>query len=266
DDFLRAPGHEELDCVLVGEEVGSLDRVQGVELEGIVIAEHGRGPTLRGHRMTPHGIDLRDEGDRQLRIRFRGGDGGAKTRRPSTDDDDVEGGPFHGVRKSGGRISFWNVPRKPRVSRGIDSNRIGRISPEEGLVSSVAGLDASTCAEPSSSPVDLGALHGGRTRRGPWENLPRRDEGPRGHLLLDPKGRDLLLARPQRRGEDDAPTNSRYTTEADGRPGVRPRPRRPAGSEGDPSAHRGRPARGQAADAPVAVRSHPLLLPDPRPL
>src|SRR5205809_1095828 len=77
DDFLRAPGHEELDRVLVGEEVGSLDRVQGVELEGIVIAEHGRGPTLRGHRMTPHGIDLRDEGDRQLRIRSRGGDGGA---------------------------------------------------------------------------------------------------------------------------------------------------------------------------------------------
>src|SRR5438046_3158628 len=38
DDFLRAPGHEELDRVLVGEEVGSLDRVEGVEFEGVVIA------------------------------------------------------------------------------------------------------------------------------------------------------------------------------------------------------------------------------------
>src|SRR5207244_3464719 len=222
DDFLRAPGHEELDCVLVGEEVGSPDAVQGVELERIVIAEHGRGPTLRGHRMTPHGIDLRDEGDRQLRIRFRGGDGGAKTRRPSTDDDDVEGGPFHGVRKSGGRISFWNVPRKPRVSRGIDSNRIGRISPEEGLVSSVAGLDASTYAEPSSSAVLLVALHGGRPRRRARENLPRRDESPRRCLLLNRKGGDLLSARPQRRGEDDPPADPRDPAEADRRPRVCP--------------------------------------------
>src|SRR5207245_10474493 len=126
------------------------------------------------------------------RVRCRGCDGGAKARCGATDDDDVEGGPFHGVRKCGGRISFWNVPRKPRVSRGIDSNRIGRISPEEGLVSSVAGLDASTCAEPSSSAVLLVALHGSRPRRRARENLPRRDESPRRCLLLDPKGRDLL--------------------------------------------------------------------------
>ena len=38
DDFLRAPGDEELDRVLVGEEVGPLDRVEGVEFEGVVIA------------------------------------------------------------------------------------------------------------------------------------------------------------------------------------------------------------------------------------
>src|SRR5256712_1284299 len=38
DDLLRAPRDEELDRVLVGEEVGSLDRVERVQLQGIVIA------------------------------------------------------------------------------------------------------------------------------------------------------------------------------------------------------------------------------------
>src|SRR5439155_967843 len=160
----------------------------------------------------------------------------------------------------------WNVQRKPRVSRGIDSNRIGRISPEEGLVSSVAGLDASTCAEPSSSAVLLVALHGSRPRRRARENLPRRDESPRRCLLLDPKGRDLLPARPQRRGEDDPPADPRDPTQADRRPRVRPRSRRAPRPEGHPAPHRSRPPRGPAADDALAVRSHPLLLPDPRPL
>src|SRR2546427_820987 len=38
DDLLRAPRDEELDRVLVGEEVGSLDRIERVQLQGIVIA------------------------------------------------------------------------------------------------------------------------------------------------------------------------------------------------------------------------------------
>src|SRR5712691_6489294 len=88
-------------------------------------------------------------------------------------------------RKSGGRISFWNVPCKPRgrdASTRIESNCL---SLSEGLVSLTGGIDATKRAEASCSAVGLVALHGGHPRRRARENVPRRDASPRGRLLLD---------------------------------------------------------------------------------
>src|SRR5207247_11453738 len=90
--------------------------------------------------------------------------------------------------------------------------------------------------------------------------------GPRGSLLLDLNAPDLLSAPPQRRGQDDPPADPRDPTQADRGSRVRPGPRRAPGPEGDPSAHRGRPAGSPTADDALALRSHPLLLPDPRPV
>src|SRR5436853_2810234 len=136
-----------------------------------------------------------------------------------------------------------------------------------GITFSRAAVDvAQARAEPSSSALHLGAAYGGRPRRRPWKNLSRRNESPRGRLVLDREGRDLLLARPEWRREDDALADPRDPAPADGGPGVRPRSRCAPGTEVDPASHRGRPARGPTADAPVSVRSHPVLLPHPRPV
>src|SRR5207247_5042933 len=77
---------------------------------------------------------------------------------------------------------------------------------------------------------------------------------------------DALPIWPQRRGQTDPPADPRDPTQADRGSRVRPGPRRAPGPEGDPSAHRGRPAGGPTADDALALRSHPLLLPDPRPV
>src|SRR5213078_3334755 len=84
--------------------------------------------------------------------------------------------------------------------------------------------------------------------------------------LLNPEGRDLLPPRPEWRREDDAPANPGDAAEAHAGPRFRPRSRRARGPGGDPAAHRGRAAGSPAADAPLPLRSHPLLLPDPRPI
>jgi len=60
-DGLDEPAHD----ILVGQEVGTLDRVPGVELEGIALlgAEHrGRAP-LGAHRVRPHQLDFRHDAD-----------------------------------------------------------------------------------------------------------------------------------------------------------------------------------------------------------
>src|SRR2546422_8130545 len=133
-----------------------------------------------------------------------------------------------------------------------------------GLVSARVGVVSELRAEDSSSTRPLGAGHGGRPRRRARENVPRWHESPRGRFLLDPEGRDLLPARPQRRGEDDTPADPRHATQVDRGPRVRPRPRRDDTAAGDPPAHRGGAPRGTAADAPVSLRPHPLLLSHPR--
>src|SRR2546428_2023629 len=158
------------------------------------------------------------------------------------------------------------------VYAGAGSSSRERIRSNSGLshpgiiVSRPAVNVAQAGAEPSSSAVYLSATHGGRPRRRPGENIPRRYEGTRGRLLLDRQGPNLLLARPQRRGEDDPPADPHDPTQADRGSRVRPRPRRAPGPEGHPSAHRGRPPGSPAADAPFAVRPHPLLLYDTRPV
>src|SRR2546427_54707 len=108
-DLLRAPSDEELDRVLVGEEVRSFDRVEGVQLEGIVVPQDRGGPTLRGHRVAPHRVDFRHDRDRQIRVRLRRRDRRAQPRRAPTDDHDVVRGPVHEPRNRVGRISFWHI-------------------------------------------------------------------------------------------------------------------------------------------------------------
>src|SRR3989441_9922670 len=74
DDLPRTPRDEEFDRVLVGEEIGALDRVTRVQLDGIVISKDGRGAAFRGNRVAPHRVDLRDDRDGQVRVRLRRGD------------------------------------------------------------------------------------------------------------------------------------------------------------------------------------------------
>src|SRR2546427_10335619 len=152
----------------------------------------------------------------------------------------------------------WNTRPSPEGRHSV-SFRACHVSLREELVSRFR-------AEPSSSAVLLVALHGSRPRRRARENLPRRDESPRRCLLLNRKGGDLLSARPQRRGEDDPPADPRDPAEADRRPRVCPRSRRAPRPEGHPAPHRSRPPGSPAADDALAVRPHPLLLPDSRPL
>src|SRR3989475_4001947 len=110
DDLLRTPRDEELDRVLVGEEVGSLDRVERVQLQRIVVPEDRRGPSLGGHRVAPHRVDFRHDGDREVGVRLGRRDRRAQSGRAPADDDDVVRGPFHDPRNRVGRISFWHVP------------------------------------------------------------------------------------------------------------------------------------------------------------
>jgi len=89
DDLLRSFRHERLHGVLVGEIVAPPDGVERVEVQAIVGPEGRSGATLRGNRVAPHGIDLRHQGDAELRGDFRGGDGSPKPGRPAPHDDDV---------------------------------------------------------------------------------------------------------------------------------------------------------------------------------
>src|SRR3989442_1046250 len=109
DDLLRAPRDEELDRVLVGEEVRSFDRVEGVQLEGVVVPQDRRGDAFRGHGVAPHRVDFRHDRDRQVRVRLRRRDRRAQPRRAPADDHDIVRGPVHEPRNRVGRISFWHI-------------------------------------------------------------------------------------------------------------------------------------------------------------
>ena len=87
--LLRGLLDEVLDDVLIPEEVGALDRVVAVHLEGIVFSFDGGGPALGGDRVAPHGVNLGDQRDGNVGIRFDGGDRGAQAGRSSPHDDDV---------------------------------------------------------------------------------------------------------------------------------------------------------------------------------
>jgi hypothetical protein len=87
--------HEVLDHVLVAEEVGSLDRVEGVVLERVVRASDRGRAALRGHRVAPHRVDLRHERHVGGGIRVRDGDGGAQPGCAAAHDDGVVTAHFH---------------------------------------------------------------------------------------------------------------------------------------------------------------------------
>src|SRR2546425_8077659 len=99
--------------------------------------------------------------------------------------------------------------------------RFGPFSPAQNGVSRTKAIVAGPGAEDSSRTRPLGAGHGGRPRRRAWENVPVRDESPRGRFLLDRVVRDLLPARPQRSGAVDAPADPRHPTQAERGPRIR---------------------------------------------
>ena len=78
--------------VLVGQVVGSFDRVEGVLLRGVVVAfgvvgQGGVDASLRGPRMAARRVDLREDGDVDaLALRL---DGRPQTGETATDDDEL---------------------------------------------------------------------------------------------------------------------------------------------------------------------------------
>ena len=82
--LLRRLLDERLDGVLIAQPVAARDRVVGVLVEAVVGSDRAGGAALRGHRVAPHGIDLRHHSDLQTGIGLGNRDRGAQARAPTT--------------------------------------------------------------------------------------------------------------------------------------------------------------------------------------
>jgi hypothetical protein len=94
--FLRRLVDEKLDRVLITQPVAAGHGVVEMILETVVVLDDASGATLGGDGVAAHRVDLGDQGDTQVRIRLRNGDGGAQSRTSGPDDNNIRSDRFHG--------------------------------------------------------------------------------------------------------------------------------------------------------------------------
>ena len=130
EDLLRHGVHEAVDHVLVGQEVGALDRVPGVQLEGVALLrpQHGGRAPFGADRVGAHELHLGDDPDVDLALQSpRDLDRGPQPGQAGSEDQDVMGSglwhlrsPWMGV---GGPLC-----RRREVSRAGLLIRIGSLA------------------------------------------------------------------------------------------------------------------------------------------
>ena len=87
---------ERLDSVLVAQPVGAGHRVVGVRLQAVLSLDYRRRPPFGRHRVAPHGVNLRDDGDIQVGSGLGRGYAGAEAGAAAADDKQVTGITRHG--------------------------------------------------------------------------------------------------------------------------------------------------------------------------
>ena len=111
-DLLRHLLDEAADDVLVGQEVGALDRVPGVQLEAVSLVgpEDRRGAALGADRVRAHQLHLGDDADVDLPGEAAGDlDRRAQAGQAGTEDQDVVMDPLHGDLAWRGE---WGAPER----------------------------------------------------------------------------------------------------------------------------------------------------------
>ena len=82
---------------LVGDEVRAFDGVEGVGLEAVLGVEHGRRAAFGGNAVAAHGIDLRDQADRQTGAQLSRRDRRPQAGKSASYDQDVVGRRIHPI-------------------------------------------------------------------------------------------------------------------------------------------------------------------------
>src|SRR6202795_883436 len=93
--FLGGFFYEGFDGVLIAEPVAAGDGVVGVLVERVVGFDDAGGAAFGGDGVTPHGIDLGDDGDFQVGIEFGYSYGGAEASTTTSDQENVVGRNVH---------------------------------------------------------------------------------------------------------------------------------------------------------------------------
>jgi len=94
EDLLGRGRNKAVHHVLVGQEIGALDRVPGVKLEGVALVgvQDGSGAALGADRVGPHELDLGDDPDVRLAVRAAGDlDRGPESGQAGTENEHIMG-------------------------------------------------------------------------------------------------------------------------------------------------------------------------------
>jgi hypothetical protein len=93
--FQRRVFNEMFHDILVAEPVATAHRVVEVHLQGVVGSLDARGTTLGGTGVAAHRVDLRNEGDLQLRVGFCNRDRRTQAGAAGPDNDNISLDAFH---------------------------------------------------------------------------------------------------------------------------------------------------------------------------
>ena len=96
DQFLRRLVNEKVDRILITQPVAAGHGVVEVVIETVVVLDDAGGATLGRDGVAAHRVDLGDQGDTQVGVRLRNGDGGAQPRTSGPDNNNIRSDRFHG--------------------------------------------------------------------------------------------------------------------------------------------------------------------------